>query len=222
MKSNEAYKLYEIKINKNDTNRNIKVNEAIFVKIYNEQAKIWLENEIKENESNYRKNDIAELLELDVPLVKNKINKDSISFALPTNYFDYASSYSVAVKGKCKDRILVNWDFKIKDRNSIITNNNLSPSFEYEETLINISKGNLIVFKSDFDISEQYLTYYSIPREIDIEGYIKEDGSYSTNVDPNLGDNYVNKIINLSVLETIRIFENPDGFQLAKDRVINK
>lgn len=223
MNVNEIYKSYLIKINTNDTNKNIKVNEGVFVKVFNEQSKVWLQNEIKEDSSDFSKNRVSDLLVFDSSLKINKLTTNYTEFVLPEDYFDYTSSYSIADKGECKNRVLLNWDFKVKNRNSLFQNSNFSPSFDYEETLVNISRNNLLVFVDGFSVTATYLTYYSTPVEIEIAGYIKENGETTTkNIGTNLSDTFINEIINMSVIETIRVFGNPDGFELAKDRLTKK
>lgn len=222
MTSKQLYKNFEIKINRNDTNRNIKVNEGIFVKIFNEQAPLWLKDQIENNSSSDLKNDVAEFLVLDTPLQKDKDTENYSSFVLPSDFFKYGSSYTLAKKGDCTNRKLRNWDFKIKSRNAVEQDTNNSPSFEYEETLVNFAGNNILVFKTDFEVEKEFLSYYILPTEIDIAGYIKEDGSHSKDIDFNFTKFTANKIIDWCVLETIRIFENPDGYALSKERILKK
>ena len=55
---------------------------------------------------------------------------------------------------------------------------------------------------------------------IDIEGYIKVDGSNSTTINQDdLDKESIKEIINRCALETIRVYENPQGFQLAQQRI---
>lgn len=219
MTSIEAYKRFLLKINKNDTNTNIKVNKGEFVLIFNEQSRIWLADQIKRFSDTYEKNDVSSLLAYDKKLVRIKDNKEFSEFEFPEDYFDYESSFSIASRGKCKGRKLYNWDFKGKNRNVIDQDQNNNPSFDYEETIINPSENKLLVFKTDFEISEQYLTYFKEPANIDIKGYIKFDGSQSTDVDSDLGDYYVNQIINLCAVEVDVNYGNVEKFQLDKTKI---
>lgn len=219
MTSIEAYKRFLLKINKNDTNTNIKVNKGEFVLIFNEQARIWLADQIKKYSDTYEKNDVSSLLSYDNELEKVRDNESYSEFKLPNDYFDYESSYSIASRKDCKDRKLYNWDFKGKNRNVLERDENENPSFDYEETLINPSEDKLLVFKTDFEISKQYLTYFKEPNNIDIEGYIKFDGSRSTNIDSDLADYYVNQIINLCAVEVDANYGNVEKFQLDKTKI---
>lgn len=219
MTSLEAYKNFLFKINKNDTNRNIRIGKGTFVLMYNEQADVWLSNKLNRDNDSSEKNDIEELLVHDKELEELRSFNSYTEFKLPEDHFEYEASYSLACKGKCKDRVLYNWDFKSKNKNVLFQDENNNPSFEYEQTLVNLSGGKLLVFKTDFDINKQFLTYYRRPRQIDIEGYIKVNGQPSKNVDPDISDKSVNEIVNRCAIEVIRRYENPEGFQLAKDRL---
>lgn len=222
MTVDQVYKSYEIKVNKNDTNKNIKISKGLFVKMYNEQSKIWLERQIELYNRDYRKNQISELLSIDAQINLLDTSDTYARFTLPDDYFDYASSFSVADRKECKDRILINWDFKIKDRSALFQSSNFVPSFDYEETLVNISQNTLVVFKNDFTVKKQFLTYFTTPVEIEMSGYIKEDGTLTEkNINPNLSDLYVNKIVDLTVLETVRIFGSTEAYQLAGTRITN-
>lgn len=221
MKGLEAYKRFLLKINKNDTNTNININKGTFVLIFNEQSKIWLEKELKEDSNNHEQNEISTLLIYDTPLTKIEDTKSFARFKLPDDYFEYETSYSVASKGECKDRKLINWDFKVRNRNVLEQDDNHNPSFEYEETQINISQNELLVFKTDFDIDTQFLTYYREPKDIDLKGYIKFDGSQSTDIDPDLLDIYVNEIIGMCAAEVEANYGNVEQYQIQKQQINN-
>ena len=119
MKSEEVYKKLLLKINKNDSNRNINLSKGNFVLIFNEQALAWLDNELKINQSTDFKNYISHLLVVDEKLTQAKTTDRFTEYSLPENLFKYENSFSVASRGKCKGRILYNWDFKIKNRKFI-------------------------------------------------------------------------------------------------------
>lgn len=219
MTSLEAYKTFLLKINKNDTNRNINISKGNFVLIYNEQKDIWLSKRLSKDNDSSDKNQLEALLVPDKEIEKVKDTKNYAVFELPKDLFQYETSFSIAEKGHCKDRVLYNWDFKAKNKNVLFQDENNNPSFEYEETLINLSEGNIIVYKTDFDITKQYITYYKQPEAIDIEGYRRVDGSLSKEINPTVSDYIVNQIINHCAIEVIRSYENPEGFALAKDRL---
>jgi len=201
LNSIELYKKFLIDINKNDTNTNIKINKGEFVLIFNRNLLKWLRNKIDNTNNSSKKNEIEQLLIYDKELKKIKTTENFVEFELPDDYFDIETSYSIAEKETCK-RKLYNWDFKARNRNSLEQNENQNPSFEYEETLVNISNGKFLTFKTDFKILKQYLTYFKQPKFIDLEGYIKIDGTPSKNIDSDLYDIYTDEILDICVIET--------------------
>lgn len=218
MTSEQAYKQFLLKINKNDTNSNIKINKGHFVLIFNEQARAWIYEKLKEDTDNNEKNYFSKLLIFDEPLVKIKDSENFSSFLLPKNYLSIESAYSIAEKEGCK-RKLFNFDFKSMNRNIIEQDLNNNPSFEYETTIFNLSNDNILVFKTDFSIEEEYITYYRLPIEIDIKGYIKVDGTQSNNINPELDDKYVEEILNRCVVEVQTNYSDLQNLQASQNRV---
>lgn len=218
MTSLELYNNYLIKVNKNDTNRNIKIPKGQFVLLYNQQSKIWLSNKIEDNLKTDSIDDIGELLELDISFEKIVEDEKSADFKKPDNYFEYSNSYSIATTTDCGETVLYNWNTKNKNKNNLFINENQKPSFDYQETFITQFLNSIKVYKEGFELKALYVDYYRIPKEIDIEGYINVDGTQSKTINPDISDYLTNQILNYCVLETTRIFENPD-FQLANNRV---
>jgi hypothetical protein len=219
MTSLEVYRYYLDLVNKNSTHADIKIPEGKFVSLYNRESKKWLGEKLKDLLSTDDKNYLQNLLVVDEEAIKIKDNIRFSEFALPDDLFKYESSYSIASREGSAERILHNWDFKSKNIEVLLSDENYNPSFDYEETLIQLSGKKLLIYKSDFDLNKAFLTYYKAPIEIDIQGYIKIDGTTSKNVDPDLDDYLVDQILSRCALETIRRYENPDGAQLAVDRI---
>ena len=217
----EIYKRFLIKINKNDTNSNINVPKGIFVLIFNEQIPIWIKNKIDKEINNSEKNYISELLEIDKELDVKEVKSKFTEFTLPKNLFDIQSSYSICKKGNCSGRIVYNFDFKQRDKNVLFQSENQDPSFEYQETLYNIKNGALLVYTDNFEIEKQVISYYRLPKKIDIAGYTKFDGAASQNIDSDLEDINIMEILDLCALEAVTNFESTEGFQLQKQRTIN-
>jgi hypothetical protein len=219
MKAIELYKSFLLKINKNDTNSNISISKGEFVILYNEQKKIWLSEKIKVKSNDIDIHDLERLYVKDKEIKKSKSDNNSSYFKLPDDFYMYDSSYSLAKKEQCV-RELSNWLVKPKNVNILLNDTNNSPSFEYEETICIISQNQMVVYKDTFEIEKIFLSYYKEPINIDIEGYIKFDGTLSTDINPlDLDDKSISEIINRCALETIRIYENPEGFSLAQHRI---
>lgn len=217
----EIYKRFLIKVNKNDTNSNINVPKGIFVLIFNELSKFWLYNKLKETRKDSRKNHIAELLIIDKELIKLSVGINSTIFSLPADYFDVESAYSICKRGTCENRIVYNFDFKQRNKNVLFQNENEKPSFDYQETLYSINKDGFLVYTDNFEITNQYLSYYKTPNSIDIAGYTKFDGIPSQDIQSELDDKNILEILNLCSLEAVTNFENGETFSLQKQRTIN-
>lgn len=214
----EIYNKFQLKVNKNDTNTNIKVPKGQFVVLFNEQKRKWLDKRNKTDEDSNYIEDLEYLLEVDVPLVKISSSSIKDEFATPANFFKRVGSYSVASRGECKNVILTNWFIKPKDFNVLLNNNNQNPDFDYRETLALINNDKLSIYKSGFDIDEVYLTYYREPKDLDIEGYIKVDGTVSTNVQIDLNDRLIEEILDYTVTEVLRNYESVEQLQIALQR----
>jgi hypothetical protein len=218
MTSKQAYKEFLFKVNKNDTNSNIKVSPGQFVLIFNEQARFWLDEKIKNDQSSDLIANVQELLEIDVPLQFVSGTQDRDTFSLPEDFFRHVSSYTIASKGNCI-KSLTNYPVKPKDANIILIDENNNPSFEFEETITVLSQMRLDIYKSDFKINNVYLTYYKEVPNIDIEGYINLDGKPSTNIDPILYDINVEQVLNRCAIEVVRNYKDTESFQLNQTRL---
>jgi hypothetical protein len=219
MLSIEAYKRFLLKINKNDTNSDIDISKGEFVLLYNEQKDRWLEEQIKTNESNISVLDIGELQNKHVPLNRVSDSDRYSIFSLPTNFFKYISSYSICSDNSCSDVIVSNIPYKAKNENMLLENSNFQPSLDYEETIVDLSGNTIYVYRKDFTIDKVFLNYYREVGKIDIAGYRKLDGTISTDVHPDVSDISVDEILNRCAKEVIRRYENPEGFQLASERI---
>lgn len=215
----EIYKRLLLKVNSNDTNGNIHVPKSVAILTFNEMSEVWLSEYIDKNESTDKINDVSDFLIPDIELTKAGDFRDSTDFILPEDFLRYSRSYSLATKGECRDRVIVNWDIKNKNINTILTNSNESPSFEYEETPVKAANNRLKVYRSDFIVNSTYLDYYKIPTKIDIEGYVNFDGTRSTNINADFSSFAVNQIISRTALALVRNSQNAEGTQFAKDRV---
>lgn len=220
MTSLESYKKFLLKVNKNDTNSNINISKGQYVLMYNEQKRNWLKIAIEKDQSSDLINYIEEILILGHPLEFKKDEFDRAVFEMPDNYFSYVSSRSLAVRGNCTDR-LMNWEIKPKNTNPLLIDEDNNPSFDYRETFVNLSKRGLEVYKTDFEIKTVFLDYYREPRDIDIEGYRRIDGTLSTNIDPDTDDENTEEIIDMCATEAQRNYQSSEQYQLAETRQQN-
>jgi hypothetical protein len=214
----EIYKKFLLKVNKNDTNGNIKVPKSQFVLIFNEEKRKYLQKALDVKESSIGIEDLEELLVVDKPLDKVDTYTLKVDFKLPENYLKSVSSYVIASKGSCNGVVLYNWFVKPKDINVLLQNYNQRPSFEYQETLMTINNSLMSVYKTDFNIDEVYYTYYREPKDLDIEGYTHIDGTPSTNVYTDFADINIEAVIDCAVTEALRNYESTEQLQIALQR----
>jgi len=159
MQSSEAYKHLLLKVNKNDTNSDIDISKGEFVLLYNEQRLVWEQEKISAKESTLSIQDLQEIQVKYLPLIQANIGEGYVAYTLPDNYFSYISSYSYSSKDNCSEVVLRHYPIKPKNENMLLESTNTEPSFEYEETIVDLSSGKLYVYKKDFDIDKTFLTY---------------------------------------------------------------
>jgi len=135
---------------------------------------------------------------------------------------EYSSAYAKVSTKKCKDIKVNLWEFKDFNYSEVIGDKNATSSLEFREAPMTISGGKIQVFDEGFSVDKVYLTYYRYPKDIDIEGYIKIDGSTtSTNVDPELDNEFIDKVISMCAESYFRQYGDPNQVQINKDRILN-
>ncbi len=215
----ETYKQFLLRINKNDTNKNINVPRGEFVLLFNEQRLKWLDDIVKDKVSTDEIEDIAELYKPDTELTLATTNPLFSEFTLPTDYFRRTSVYCLASKGECTNNVMVAWDFKPKNKDFNIQNSNEDPSFEYQETKYSIKGATIVLYKKDFNIDKVFLSYYSQPIALDIAGYKRLDGSTSVDQATDLVDINVGEVLDRCAAVVLGRYQNVEGFQLAAAEV---
>lgn len=139
---------------------------------------------------------------------------------LPEDYFHYIRSTTDASTSQCKNKSLRNWQVEESNINSYLNNSDTDPSFEWGETIVTLVGNKLKIYTNDkFDVNSVRLTYLKRPKGIDIEGYIKQDGSPSTNIDPEFPD----EVVEMCIDEACRIItgdiQDPFGNQTAQQNL---
>ena len=160
---------------------------------------------------------------LDLELRNKTLNQWFTSIdVLDPKYMFYIDSYVLADKGICKDRIIwINRELaKHGDLQFILNNNNYKPSFEYQETFNIISSDEISVFTDGtFELTKLYLSYLRYPNYIDKVGYVKFDGTDSSNVDCELETYLEDELLDLAVQNLAEYTENMSAVQAAQARI---
>jgi len=222
MSIQEAYKRFLLKINKNDTDNEIRISTAEFVYMFNEMSLVWLGEKINGKAGTDSINDIQELLVEELELSNFNEAKGHNDFLLPEDFQHFSSAIALAERNGCEKELEV-YNIKPKEKNTWLKDDMNNPSFDWEETISIISGDRIQVYKSDFDVTGLNLSYYRKPRVVDIEGYKHIDGkTLSTNIDPDLSNSNVNEIINRCALEVAVNYKNGETFQLDQQRILTE
>lgn len=214
----EIYKKFLLKVNKNDTNGNVKVPKSQFVILFNEQKRKYIEQQLKAEESTDYIEEFEELLVTDEKLEKLSDDDLKSDFKLPSNFLKRVSGFVLASQGDCKNQVLIAWPVKPKDLPVLLQNDNQKPSFNYRETLMVLNSDKVSVYKDSFTIGDMYFTYYREPKDIDIAGYTHIDGTPSQDIEPDFGIHIIEQIIDRTATEALRNYESTEQLQIALQR----
>lgn len=219
MTSNEIYKRFLLKINKNDSNEGINILPSHFVLMFNSEALAWLGSKLDKDGDTIKLSHLDTMLEPDVELKVFKRYSDSVEFQLPDNFYRHASSFSIVDSSDCKGVKIFNFENKPLGFTSILADDFSKPQFDFEETPFIISHKKMRIYFDDFSIKKVFATYYRVPTIIDIAGYTRIDDTPSEDIDSDLTLDNIDEILNRMAAEVSRQSENAEGIQFAKDRI---
>ncbi len=216
---NEAYYEFSLLLNKNSERKNIQIEKENFVILFNRESQRWLAEFTEKNTHSDNILTIAELLEYDYSLEKISTHNNHVHYKIPEDYFQIlpGNSYSNVKKGECTG-VIYNYFKKPNDFNIHIEDKFLKPSFEWERGLGEIFNNGIVIYKTDFEVIDTKITYYKSPSKIDMQGYIKIDGSTSKDIHPTISDYLVGQILDRVVSEVTREFNDQVGYQMAETR----
>lgn len=218
---NEAYLKFVNLVNRNATNNNINVDKPRFILLFNTVQNKYLEWILeKRNEDAIRY--VAPLLTLEKPLTKAATKESFDTFEIPKDYFDLANVHVYAENAKCKNQRMTTFESKIEDVEELLTDENNKPSFKFRETFYLTSNNNVVVYKDGFSISKVLLSYYRYPKQVDIAGYKHLNGTASEDINPELDDKAVDRILLAMSKEFSAINGDTAKYQLDKDRLFTQ
>lgn len=218
MKIEDAYLQFVNQVNRNLTNNNINVDKPRFILLFNDISLRYLEWVLeKRNEDAIRY--VSPLLTLEKKLSKLGSEVTHDKFKLPDDYFDLANLRVNAKSGSCGDANLKTWEAKSEDVEEIYNDVHNEPSLPWRETFYLTTNGKVAIYKKDFDIKEAFLSYYRYPVKVDIAGYIHIDGSASQNVDPELDDKVIGRILVAMSKEFAAINGDANSYKMDSDRL---
>jgi hypothetical protein len=219
--SKELYKLFLIDYNKLDRNSEVEVSKADFVMMFNREQRAFIEETVPPHNSGQEIQDLRDIM---VPYEKLKsvqIKSFYTEFTLPETFFRSINSYSICEKDSCKNIPVANSfkNIKPQDVQELLNDPRQGPSFEFQETLVTFMGKRMQVYHNDFQIKEQYVSFYKYPRNIDIAGSRKANGELSTDIDPELDVPLLEKIISRVVKTVSGIYSNAEQFQVSQEKI---
>ena len=211
---NELYYEFSLLVNKNNQNKNINIKKENFVYLYNRESLRWLNDYINTNNSTDNVFIISELLVKDYQVDRIENTKEYSVYKIPENLATLLPSESKSYVGKC---ILYNY-IKKPNINISLEDKFVKPSLAWERGLGELVEKGIIIYKDGFEIDKTLITYYRIPKPIDMQGYRHINGKESEDINPDVSSYISSEIINRVVTEINREFENQFAFQTSKDR----
>lgn len=211
---NELYYEFSLLVNKNNQNKNINIKKENFVYLYNRESLRWLNDYINTNNSTDNVFIISELLVKDYQVDRIENTKEYSIYKIPENLYTLLPSESKSYVGKC---ILYNY-IKKPNINISLEDKFVKPSLAWERGLGELVEKGIVIYKDGFEIDKTLITYYRIPKSIDMQGYRHINGKESEDIDPDVSSYISSEIINRVVTEINREFENQFAFQTSKDR----
>lgn len=155
------------------------------------------------------------------------LNKWMVSVqSISPQFMYYLDSYLIADKGVCKNKVVyTNGDLvKHADITTLLQNANYKPSFEYQETIVDISYSELHYYTDGtFTPKKVYLSYLRYPKEIDLEGYVHLDGTESVTTDSELEEYLEDELLDLATEQLASYTENqPAANSAANNQAKNE
>lgn len=204
----EAFLVFKDRVNRNTGNDDVSTDRGRFIQLFNEAQLRYVDRMLeKRHEDDIRY--LESLVVSDLELTSGIDTLNHTDYLLPENYYDHINLQVFAHCGKCEAKLGV-FENKSEDIEEFFQDPSLEPSFKARETFYTFGGKKLKVYFKDFQLSKVFLTYYRYPRVVDMEGYIKFDGSYSQDVHPEWDDKVVYRIITAATyLHNHNLTENP-------------
>lgn len=141
---------------------------------------------------------------------------------LTPRFMFYLDGYLIADKEDCKDRVIyTNADLvKHADITLLLQDSNFKPSFEYQETILDISSDELNVYTDGtFTPKKLYVSYIRYPKVIAKAGVENFSGTPTTDQDCELEDYLEDELLDLTVESLAMFTENQPAVNSAIQRI---
>ena len=188
-------------LQKNETNLangGIKLDKGRFVFLFNEAQDrlVWYYLNRKDDET---VRSIQFLLRywVDLDRLSRMTNPDATSFALPDDFLWFSNISGVFRRGECSVTDFGMWEVKNENVHELLADANNKPSFDFRETFYTIGDDSVVVYEDGFNTEALRMTYYRKPKRVDIEGYMRPDGTDSSTIDPELPDRLCEEVLDI-------------------------
>jgi len=216
----ETYTSFLQLVNRNATNNNLNVDQARFVIMFREAELSFYDLILSTGRKDKKIREVSHLLVPRKALTLDNKYDTYDDYTLPKDYFDFSSLH---VRGAENSKVadLLATEVKSDDIEEVLNDEFTRPSFLYRETVYHLSENNKVtIYKRKFDIEDVRLTYYRLPRQVDIAGYTRTDGTQSTqNIDPEWDDKSINQILLFMTKGFSAVNSDTNSYQLSKDRL---
>lgn len=128
--------------------------------------------------------------------------------------------YALGSKDNCSNRVIVATDLvKHGDLNLTLVNTNTAPSFEYQETIAQLSDNKVLLYTDgSFSLNKAFVSYLRYPNKISTANFVDFDGT-TGHQDCELVDYLEDELLDLALLELGFNTENQSAVESANFRL---
>lgn len=208
------------RVEKNATNGGIALDRGRFVNLFNDcQVRLVSYYLGKKNDESIRA--IQRLVVFSKRLNRKDTKNNRVLFHLPEDYYAFSNVNGRFSRGDCEVTDFQMWEAKNENVEELYNDMSNEPSFDYRETFYTIGEDAVTVFTKKFNVEDLFLTYYRYPLMVDISGYIKSDGSQSSDIDPEMDDKFVYRVLDMLANRYALNEDDAQNYQLTKDNVVS-
>jgi hypothetical protein len=200
-----AYDKFVSKVNALDTSRGVNPDIRQFVFIFNEELQKWIDKTQHDDMGNIDIEGMQELYEpyKELGVLPPRAGVNYRSFKLPDNFFIRIGGHIIAAQEGCTARLHLEFT-KPREEDIKMTSSYHRTSFDMEQALAFLA-GNMLNVYNDDNVETNFrsalFSYYRLPAEIDMKGYINELGVPSTTKNTELSTFIMDKIIDRAATE---------------------
>lgn len=191
----DVYIDFITRIERNMTNDNLDIDQERFVIIFNNAQNRHL-NWVLSNNLGTNTRHIRDFVVSAEPISLITNEEQYNSYQLPSDYVQGIYTTCKATNKGCTTTEMTLHKVIPENANSLYTDFNNEPNLEWEESFYTIQK-DLKIYHKGFTTSDVKLDYYRLPKKVEMEGYTREDGSLTIDIDPEWRDIELDTILKI-------------------------